>query len=137
MKTKAHILLVDDEIDMLNLSGGMLRSAGYKVTQAHSAKEALSHILEEKDQFNLLITDFIMTEMSGLSLIKTLHEMNITIPFFVVSGFVNKLVLDILREKGCKAFLQKPLNKDHLLETVILTLDEKAMINNDMKVFEF
>lgn len=136
LNNKAHILVVDDEPDMLYLMAGLLRKNRFKVVQARGAKEALTIILEQKNRFDLLITDFMMPEMSGLSFVNTLQELNIFIPYFVVSGFISKQVVDLFREKGCAAFLRKPLDKDYFLEMVTSILNEEFLQNEKIKIFD-
>ena len=63
---KLRILMVDDEINMLESMGDILRDEGYFVATASSGKEALS-TLDRDSNFDLVITDLKMPGMTGMS----------------------------------------------------------------------
>ena len=59
----SHILLIDDDEDMIALTGRWLEKAGYRVSKATSGKEALDRIAEEKP--DLVLLDYAMPDMNG------------------------------------------------------------------------
>lgn len=61
---KPHILLTEDDPAMRGLLAAILRSLGYRVTQAGNGREALEILAQEA--INLIITDWMMPEMDGL-----------------------------------------------------------------------
>ena len=72
----SYILLVDDEKDILLLYGIWLTSDGYRTISFDNPIEALNY-LEKNDNFShcsLVITDYKMTQMSGIDLIKKIRE---------------------------------------------------------------
>ena len=68
--TQATILLVDDNDDGNLARRSVLEELGYKVVSARSGSEALK--LVESEAFDLVVTDFKMTPVDGLELIKQL-----------------------------------------------------------------
>lgn len=67
-----HILLVDDEPDVLNTMANLLKAKGYAIKTASDGVDALKCF--EKDVFNLVITDLIMPNMHGMELLAKLAD---------------------------------------------------------------
>ena len=67
-----HILLIDDDADMLAMTGRWLEKAGYRVTKAVSGKDALDHISAEKP--DLILLDYAMPEMNGPEVLKEIRS---------------------------------------------------------------
>jgi len=68
------LLVVDDQVDVLNPLCEILSKFGYDATGVTSASEALKEL--KNQSFDLLLTDLIMPEMDGVSLLKTALEMD-------------------------------------------------------------
>lgn len=116
-----HILIADDEENLLNSLEYILSSKGYKVSIAENGRKAFQIITQTQnsgDSIDLLITDIQMPDMSGLELIEAIHKENITIPILVLTGFGNKeLLIDCLR-LGCNDYLDKPVSWKELTNRV-------------------
>lgn len=67
-----RIVLVDDDGDMLALTGRWLTKAGYEVSSASSGKEALDIISAVKP--DLILLDFFMPEMDGPAVLKEIRS---------------------------------------------------------------
>jgi len=65
---RAHALVVDDEIHSRELLSELLQAMRFEVTEADSGSEALERI--RKSRYDIVITDWVMPGMDGLSLIK-------------------------------------------------------------------
>ncbi len=68
----SHILLIDDDEDMLAMTGRWLEKAGHAVTKASSGKTALEKILAEKP--DLILLDYAMPEMDGPAVLKEIRS---------------------------------------------------------------
>ena len=68
----AVILLVDDDEDILTMSGRWLEKAGYEVIKALSGSEALSVLSDKK--IDLVLLDYVMPEMSGTETLRKIRE---------------------------------------------------------------
>ena len=114
-----RILLIDDDKyvrDSLTLT---LETAGYSVTEASNTQEGLNHHREAPA--NVLITDVITLEHSGLEPIRVLREQSPTIPIIAISGTVysnEEEEVEFDRTLGPVCTLQKPFTVDELLSTV-------------------
>ena len=63
-----HILLVDDEGDVLITVGAFLRSSGYQVTSVESGDKALAMVLAG-ERFDGIVSDYAMQGLNGLNLL--------------------------------------------------------------------
>ncbi len=79
------ILFVDDHEVLARLSCEILQMQGYRAVSAYSAQDALDKF--EKNNFDLLVTDFRMEGMNGLELAKIVHQKNPTVPVIIVTGY--------------------------------------------------
>lgn len=79
------ILFVDDHEVLARLSCEILQMQGYRAVSAYSAQDALEKF--EKNNFDLLVTDFKMEGMNGLELAKRIHQKNPAVPVIIVTGY--------------------------------------------------
>ncbi len=79
------ILFVDDHEVLARLSCEILQMQGYRAVSAYSAQDALDKF--EKNNFDLLVTDFRMEGMNGLELAKIIHQKNPSVPVIIVTGY--------------------------------------------------
>ncbi|MBD3314565.1 MAG: response regulator [Chitinivibrionales bacterium] len=122
---QVHILIVDDDPDVLEVWTETLEEAGYRVTGTHSAREGLR--AQRRDPADVIIADVLMPDMDGLELIGKIREEFDGIPVIAVSGggmyikgtLCRKLALQI----GAAAVLAKPVPARLLLEAISRVAD--------------
>lgn len=110
-----HILLVDDAPDVLLVLAAFLRGAGFVVTQAGNATEALWH-LRRGIRFSMMVTDFLMPGMDGMELAHQARLSRPDLPVLIISGFAHSERLSDLAPGF--ALLRKPFRKEDLLASV-------------------
>lgn len=81
------ILLVDDEIDIREITGEVLRAIGYKVIKASDGQEALQLFKEKQNEIDLVISDVVMPIMGGDKLAKSIWLLDKKVPFIFVTGY--------------------------------------------------
>lgn len=81
----SRLLVVEDNLDLLDLSMMMLELLGYNPIGVATAEEALS--LLEIEKYGLLLTDLTLPKMSGGDLIKIVRKKYPDLPIVVVSGY--------------------------------------------------
>lgn len=104
-----RILFIDDEIALARLGKQMLEHYGYTVTISVNPLKALDLFTQDPDQFDLVITDLTMPNMSGNELIAEMIKIRSDIPVIICSGHSDLIDSDITDQKGIKAFLAKPV----------------------------
>jgi len=113
-----HILLVDDEENLMECLEMVLSIEGHTVTTANSGEKALDLIREiykHDNRIDMLITDICMPGMSGMELIKELNQQKIYPLTIGISGFTDDKTIAELCEKGCDDLILKPFTPEELL----------------------
>ena len=119
------ILLVDDEETILNMERKMLEPLGYRVTTRSRSTEALELFRKSHDDFDLVITDKTMPDMTGETLAAELKKIDGDIPVILCTGFSTPASQVSKEIPGVDRFLMKPVVKSDLLTTIRSVLDEK------------
>ncbi|MDQ3136076.1 MAG: ATP-binding protein [Gemmatimonadota bacterium] len=119
------ILLVEDEDSVRGLTRRILARAGYTVLTARDADEALRVSAQYDETIDLLLTDVIMTGLSGPRLSETLIGLRPTMSVLFISGYNEDTILrqGVLRQGV--AYLQKPFTPAALMRRVREVLDER------------
>src|SRR5690606_32154882 len=114
----ATVLLVEDE-DAVRMGGvRALQSRGYTVHEAASGVEALE-VLEELDgKVDIIVSDVVMPEMDGPTLLRELRKTYPDIKFVFVSGYAEDAFARNLPEDAKFGFLPKPFSLKQLATTV-------------------
>jgi CheY-like chemotaxis protein len=115
----ARILLVDDEDMIVEVTSEILTSLGYTVTGKSDSIEALALFQAQPDQFDLLITDLTMPQMTGMELITEVLCARPDLPTLLMSGG-SEIVIERATEtiKVVGAALRKPFSAGELGQTV-------------------
>ena len=112
------ILLVEDEEAVRAFAGRALRSRGYTVLEAASGVEALSVIEKEGKALDLVVSDVVMPEMDGPTLLRELRKEHPDLKVIFVSGYAEEAFKKNLPEGAQFAFLAKPFSLKQLVEAV-------------------
>jgi len=102
-----------------------LKRLGYDVTSCTSSVEALKAFQANPDNFDLIITDMTMPDMTGDQLAQKIMEIRTDIPIILCSGFSEKMSNEKAKSLGIKEFLMKPVLIKDLSITIRRTLDSK------------
>ncbi|WP_456385664.1 PAS domain S-box protein [Desulfolithobacter sp.] len=119
-----HILIVDDEIDICTTFRMMLGHLGYQVADLCNPEQALERLQKNPGEFDLVISDHTMPEMTGLSLLQKIKAFNPDLPVILCTGYSEQLDESKAREAGALALLMKPVDLQILAKTVRRILDE-------------
>ena len=118
-----RILFVDDEPSLVDIGTRMLSSIGYVVTGVLSSVDALNIFRAEPDRFDLVITDMTLPKMTGMDLSRKLLQIRPDIPIIICSGINDPETEVQVKSLGIKSFLQKPLTRRELSQTIRNTID--------------
>ena len=124
-----HILFVDDEPALENIGKQILQSLGYRVTTRTSSLEALELFKAKSSQFDLVVTDMSMPNMSGDVLSAELMKIRPDIPIILCTGYSTKISDESAKGIGIKAFVYKPIVRSDLAKSIRSVLDEQKVIN--------
>jgi two-component system, cell cycle sensor histidine kinase and response regulator CckA len=116
------ILLVEDEEGLRQLNARGLTSRGYTVLEAGNGVEAIE-VLERSDgQVDLVVSDVVMPEMDGPTLLRELRNRNPDLKIIFVSGYAEDAFQKHLPADGQFAFLPKPFTLKQLVNAVKETM---------------
>jgi two-component system cell cycle sensor histidine kinase/response regulator CckA len=116
------ILLVEDEEGLRSLNARGLRSRGYSVIEASNGVEALEALEEKEGAVDLVVSDVVMPEMDGPTLLKTMRGRNPDLKIIFVSGYAEDAFEKSLPENQQFAFLPKPFTLSQLVAAVKETM---------------
>ncbi len=113
-----RILFVDDEKAIAEMGEKMLSMLGYDVTMTTSSKEAFNLLKNNINNFDLLISDQTMPELTGTELSRAVLKEYPGFPILLCTGFSSKLDETKAMEIGCQGFVHKPLTINELSKKV-------------------
>ncbi|MBM2839588.1 MAG: atoC 10 [Bacteroidetes bacterium] len=118
-----RILVVDDDKAFRVATRTLLEDAGYRVSLATNAMEALS-FLEQQD-VDLLLTDMVMEKMNGVELLKNIRRKSPDLLVLMVTGFGSISNAVEAMYHGATDYLTKPCNNTELLLKIRKALDSQ------------
>jgi two-component system, cell cycle sensor histidine kinase and response regulator CckA len=116
------ILLVEDEEGLRALNARGLASRGYTVIEASNGVEALDELERRNGAVDLVVSDVIMPEMDGPTLMKELKQRNPEIKIIFVSGYAEDAFDKSLADHKEFNFLPKPFTLKQLVTVVKETM---------------
>ena len=114
--SKARILIVDDDPDLLRLLTLRLEGADYAVDSADSAERALAKLSVAIPQ--LVITDLRMSGMDGMALFENIHKSNPALPVIILTAHGTIPEAVAATQRGVFGYLTKPFDSRDLLQQV-------------------
>ncbi|MDG4475515.1 PAS domain S-box protein [Thiovibrio frasassiensis] len=122
-----RILLVDDEPSLADVGKRLLEKYGYAVTAKYSSLEAYEAFRCNPADFDLLITDLTMPDLTGLELAREVRAISPQMPIILCSGNNQKVEDAVLQEAGISASVLKPLTGVDLACQARRILDAAAL----------
>jgi DNA-binding NtrC family response regulator len=103
---------------MLRALEKVLAGEGAIVTSIPRADDAIELLSLRREGFDLLITDLRMPFVTGPTLVYAVHQVFPELPVIVLTAFGDPAVKVLCLEQGAAAFLEKPLDTNHLLAAI-------------------
>lgn len=129
---KGKILIVDDDAFFRVLCSDILTNGGFLVKTASSGNEALNII--ENDDVDIVITDLVMPDVSGLEVLQRTKQHNTLIDVIMVTGHGSiESAINALKN-GAFDYIRKPLNEDELIHTVNSCMEKKALLEENQEM---
>ncbi len=117
------ILLVDDERSIVSMIQQLLESLGYRVVTATDGKQALDLFRADPDRFDLVLSDQTMPYMRGDQIAQEMLKIRPQLPIILTTGFSHAIDLERAQSLGVKELLLKPIDLQHLGETIRRWID--------------
>ena len=129
-----HILVVDDEVSVCEITRDMLTDLGYTVTVTHDGRSALDTYRTRRGSIDLVLLDINMPEMGGEETFARLREMNPELPIVILTGYGRAVVETSRFPSAIDGFMQKPFQLEELAARVRAALDARRAAARDAAV---
>lgn len=126
-KGEERILLVDDEEMITDTIRLVLEQLGYNVTFFYNSQKAFEEFKLKPYDYDLIITDMVMPDMTGDILAKKIRSIRHNIPIIMSTGYNEKINADKARELGIREIIAKPVRMNNLAQTVRKVLDSVSV----------
>ena len=120
-----RVLFVDDEDMLARLGQRLLEGLGYEVFPYTSSMAALAAFEASPEQFDVVITDQTMPQLSGDALARALRRIRPDIPIILCTGFSHIINAERAQALGLDAFCLKPLEQGELAMTLQQVLTQR------------
>ena len=111
-----HILIVEDEAGIVQFLQQGLEEEGYTITSASDGLKGFG--LSQKENFDLILLDWMLPKMTGLELCKSIRLKNTTTPiiFLTAKDTVQETIEGL--KAGANDYIKKPFSFDELVERI-------------------
>ncbi|MCH7619983.1 MAG: response regulator [Candidatus Marinimicrobia bacterium] len=125
--TPKIVIVDDEELVLTSLSSFLSLETEYEVTTFTSAEEALKHL--ENSDVDLVMSDFLMPEMDGISFLSEVRKLKPEIPRIILTGYADKEnAIKAINEVGLFHYLEKPWDNDNMLIVLRNGLEKQRLI---------
>lgn len=127
-RPRSRILLVDDEPELLLVTGRLLTGLGYDVATASSGEKALGMV--EASPPDLVILDMVMPGMDGETTLRRIRELAPDQKVIILSGFAEPEQVKAVRKLGILAYIRKPFDLGSMSSAIRAALAGEATPEN-------
>ena len=115
---KESILIIDDEPMVGELVRETLSLQGYETELYLNSQEALEHFVKNSNKYDLILTDYMMPDLTGDKLASKIREVNDSVPIVLATGFSNNITREAALSMGITEFIMKPIVGEDLCKAV-------------------
>ncbi|HEX3444374.1 MAG TPA: response regulator [Chthoniobacterales bacterium] len=124
-----HVLIVDDDRDVVRLAARILETFRYEATALTDPTEAVNLVRKRPTEFDLVLTDLLMPELSGPELARALKKIRPDLPLVLISGLVSSVTEESARRQGFVGLIRKPFEIDQIAKSVAGILEPTSAIS--------
>ena len=121
MDRKYRFLIIDDNEEILTSLKSFLSKKDYEVVSASNGLDALKLIEAASDEFDLVITDLVMPNISGVAITAIIKKQNSKLPVIAITGFGEQPEA-LAREVHADIVMEKPFKLDELESNIVSLL---------------
>ncbi len=117
-----RVLVVDDDAMVLDFTRRALETRGFVVQVAESGQRALALFREDPTAFEVVITDQIMPDVTGITLAREFLALRPDLPIILCTGYSESVTPELAAKLGIREYLIKPVTVRTLTDTVCRAL---------------
>ena len=122
-----NILIVDDEKDIRDLIGDILKDEGYSIRLAGNSDDCMAEINDEVPSLMILDIWLKDSRMDGIDILKSVKRDNPDVPVVIISGHGNIEIAVAAIKQGAYDFIEKPFNIDQLMVVVSRAMETSRL----------
>ena len=122
----ARILVVENELDILDVTTRLLEHFGYLVTSATGSNEAINKIKDNPNAFDAVITDYSLPIINGIELAALIKEISADVPIVLYSGKIDIIEERQITEACIAGVIRKPCEVKKLDSIIKKVIEEKG-----------
>ena len=122
-----NILIVDDEKDIRDLIGDILKDEGYSIRLAGNSDDCMAEITDEVPSLMILDIWLKDSRMDGIDILKSVKRDNPDVPVVIISGHGNIEIAVAAIKQGAYDFIEKPFNIDQLMVVVSRAMETSRL----------
>ncbi len=107
------ILLIDDDIIILKTYEHIFKNLNYQLTAISDSKKGLEIAINE--DFDVILTDNKMPNLTGIELILELKKVKKDVNIYLLTGFIEKDQLKLLKSIGVTGIIEKPFSSSQII----------------------
>jgi two-component system nitrogen regulation response regulator NtrX len=123
----SHILITDDERDIRELVGDILKDEGFEVKLAGTSTECIASIKDEIPALMILDIWLKDSDMDGIDILKTVKREHPEVPVVIISGHGNIEIAVAAIKQGAYDFIEKPFNIDQLMVVITRAMETSRL----------
>jgi two-component system response regulator PilR (NtrC family) len=131
-RSVARILVVDDETSMQDFLGILLQRSGHEVVTCGTATQAVLAL--ESDEYDLIISDIRMPEMSGLELLERVRDLCPETPIVLITAHGTAESAVEAMKHGAYDYLTKPFSVDEIRLVVEKALEKRSLTSENRRL---
>ncbi|KAF0219054.1 MAG: sigma-54 dependent DNA-binding response [Geobacteraceae bacterium] len=133
---KGHILICDDEEEILRYLKKLLQAAGLVVTTFNAGEKLLQHMKQAPDNGDLLLQDIRMPDLDGIQVLKQVKELRPRLPVIIMTayGTIDSAVEAI--KLGANDYVTKPFPKEKILTMLESALELELLLKENQALKE-
>ena len=125
-----HVLYVDDEVEITEMSRQMLERLGFRVTVSTDSRKALETFRAEPDAFDIVITDYTMPKLTGLKLSEEIHRIYPAMPIILMTGAKETISRADRISPAIRVVLNKPVEMDEFSGAIGVALNPTRAVGS-------
>jgi CheY-like chemotaxis protein len=125
----ARVLLVEDEERVRMILNQAFRVEGHEVTEAATGAEALKRL--DNADFDLMVCDLGLPELSGLHVARWVKEFRPDLPVIIATGFAEMITEEDYHKARIDDVIRKPYDLNYMLKRAHAILAEQAAVQRE------
>ena len=119
-------MYIDDEVSLCTSMKRILALLGYRCTVFSDPRAALEAFRGNPDQFEAVISDIVMPNLSGIDIVREFRTVRPDIPIALTSGRIERGAESVSDLEGVKAWLSKPATIEQISAALAILLQPAA-----------